>query len=68
MRRELRRHAINIELRDARNDEGHKQALMDGGGRYKVPCLHISNEAGEPIWLYESNDIITYLKKELKLA
>ena len=68
VRRELRRQAINIELRDARNDEVHKQALIDGGGRYKVPCLHISNEAGEPTWLYESNDIITYLQNELKVS
>ena len=36
VRRELRRHALNIELRDARNDEEHKQALINGGGRFKV--------------------------------
>ena len=68
VRRELHRHALNVELRDARNDEAHKQALVDDGGRYKVPYLHIENDSGEPTWLYESDDIIAYLKNDLKLA
>jgi glutaredoxin len=68
VRRQIRRHALNIELRDARNDETHKQALIDGGGQHKVPCLRIQNVAGDDTWLYESNDIISYLGRELKLA
>ena len=68
VRRELRRHALNIELRDARNDEEHKQALINGGGRFKVLCLQISSGSGEKTCLYESDDIIAYLKSELELA
>ena len=68
VRRQIRRHALNIELRDTRNDETHKQALIDGGGRHKVPCLRIQNAAGDDTWLYESNDIISYLDRELKLT
>ena len=68
VRRELRRHAIKIELRDARKVEAHKQALIEGGGRYKVPCLQISNEKEELTWLYESDEIINYLKKELNIV
>ena len=68
VRRQIRRHALNIELRDARNDETHKAALIDGGGRHKVPCLQIRDAGGETTWLYESDDIISYLKTELKLA
>ncbi|MGB0629539.1 MAG: glutaredoxin family protein [Alphaproteobacteria bacterium] len=68
VRRELRRHGLNIELRDARNDAAHKQALIEGGGRFKVPCLQIAADTGEPTWLYESDDIIAYLKKDLQLA
>ena len=68
VRRQIRRHAINIELRDARHDETHKQALIDGGGRHKVPCLRVKNAAGEDTWLYESDEIISYLNTELKLA
>lgn len=68
VRREIRRHGLNIELRDARNDPAHKEALIAGGGRHKVPCLQISNGGGQPTWLYESDDIIAYLKKDLELA
>ena len=68
VRREIRRHALNIELRDARNDETHKQDLIAGGGRHQVPCLRVKNPAGEDTWMYESADIISYLKQELKLA
>lgn len=68
VRREIRRYGLNIELRDARNDETHKQALIAGGGRHKVPCLQISGDGAEPTWLYESDDIIAYLKKDLELA
>lgn len=68
VRREIRRYALNIELRDARNDEKHKADLISGGGRHMVPCLRIKGDGGEPTWLYESSDIISYLKSELKLA
>ena len=68
VRREIRRHGLNIELRDARNDPVHKQALIDGGGRHKVPCLRMKNADGDDTWMYESDDIIAYLKKDLQLA
>ena len=56
-------HALNvkIELRDAKNNQQFRQELEQQGGRIKVPCLRIE-EAGEVRWLYESNDIIDYLK------
>ena len=68
VRRQIRKYALDIELRDARNDETHKQALIDGGGRHKVPCLQVQTDAGDTTWLYESDAIISYLKTELKLA
>lgn len=68
VRREIRRYALNIELRDARNDEKHKADLISGGGRHKVPCLQVKTESGGVTWLYESGEIISYLKSELKLA
>lgn len=63
VRRAMKRQSINIDLRDAKNDESHKQALLEGGGRVKVPCLRIENN-GETQWMYESSDIIAYLEKE----
>ena len=57
-------HALNIqvELRDAKNNEQFRQELLEQGGRIKVPCLRIE-EAGEVRWMYESNDIIAYLQE-----
>jgi len=68
VRRVMRKHALNIELRDAKNDPTFKEELTSQGGKHKVPCLRIENEAGEVTWLYESNDIISFLQTEFKLA
>lgn len=68
VRRELKRHALNIELRDAKNDIGIKAELVREGGRHKVPCLRTENPDGTVQWLYESNDIIAHLKKVFKLS
>lgn len=68
VRRQIRKYALNIELRDARNDPAHREALIAGGGRHKVPCLRIAGESGADTWLYESDEIVSYLRTELKLA
>lgn len=51
---------INIEYRDAKNNEIHRAELLEKGGEIKVPCLRIE-EGGTSRWLYESSDIINYL-------
>ena len=61
-RRTLHRLNVPVALRDAKNDAQHRQALLEGGGRVKVPCLRIE-EQGEVTWMYESKDIIAYLDK-----
>ena len=48
---------IELPMRDIVADEDARQALIDVGGKQQVPCLFID---GEP--LYESNDIIQYLR------
>ena len=68
VRREFKRHSLNIELRDAKNDLDIKTELVQEGGRHKVPCLRIDNADGTVHWLYESNDIIAHLKKEFNLV
>ena len=37
--------------------------LLAGGGKDQVPCLRIENENGDVRWLYESIDIVRYLKQ-----
>ena len=39
----------------------HRQLVAEGG-KMQVPCLRIE-EGGKVRWLYESGDIIQYLKK-----
>ena len=61
-RRTLHRLNVPVTLRDAKNDEVHRQALLEHGGKIKVPCLRIE-EQGESRWLYESKAIIAYLNE-----
>lgn len=49
-----------IEFLDIVKDDSAKKRLVDEGGMNQVPCLFID---GKP--MYESSDIIEYLKSEL---
>ncbi len=60
-RQALRRLSLHIELRDAQNDPQHRQALLEGGGEIKVPCLRITGDDGQVTWMYESERIIEWL-------
>ena len=62
-RRAIHRLNVDLELRDIKHDQNRK-TLEAEGGRVKVPCLRIE-EGGSVKWLYESNDIISYLDKQL---
>lgn len=62
VRRAMKREGLQINLVNTKDDV-HRTELVNGGGRHKVPCLKIA-KPNEPVeWLYESNDIIVYLKK-----
>ena len=61
-RRALHRLNVPMTLRDAQNDPVQRDRLLVGGGKVKVPCLHIQEE-GQSRWLYESNAIIAYLEQ-----
>lgn len=39
--------------------------LITGGGKSQVPCLRIETGSGDVRWLYESIDIVRYLKTRL---
>ncbi|BBP04697.1 hypothetical protein TPL01_30230 [Sulfuriferula plumbiphila] len=61
VRRELSRLSLDIALLDAQKQPQNREALLQGGGRIKVPCLKITDEQGNIQWMYESSDIIQYL-------
>ena len=63
VRRELGRLSLDISLLDAQNQPQNREALLQGGGQVKVPCLKITDEKGGVQWMYESTDIIQYLHK-----
>jgi glutaredoxin len=63
VRQELRRLSLTVELRNTQHDPAHRQALLDGGGKPQVPCLAIAEANGQTRWLYESSDIIAYLRE-----
>ncbi|WP_259102184.1 glutathione S-transferase N-terminal domain-containing protein [Pseudomonas sp. JUb42] len=61
-RRTLRRLNVPVALRDAKNSEIDRQALLEQGGKIKVPCLRIE-EGDKTVWMYESKVIIDYLNQ-----
>jgi glutaredoxin len=66
VRRHLRKHSLNIELRDAKNDMEIKNELVREGGKHKVPCLRIEIDAQNVKWLYSSEEICTFLDSKLE--
>lgn len=63
VRQEMRRLALPISCLDAQGEGRHRDDLLRGGGRAMVPCLRITDQAGESQWLYESSAIIAYLRE-----
>lgn len=61
-RRALHRLNVPMTLHDAKNNAEQRERLLTGGGKIKVPCLHIQKQ-GQSQWLYESNEIIAYLEQ-----
>ncbi len=63
VRREINRLSLTIALLDAQTQPQNREALLQGGGRVKVPCLKITDEQGGVQWMYESSEIIRYLQE-----
>ncbi|MFZ6749821.1 glutathione S-transferase N-terminal domain-containing protein [Undibacterium sp. Ren11W] len=64
VRQEMRRLSLKIELRDAQHHAENRDTLLAQGGSAKVPCLRIAAADGSVSWMYESNDIIAYLRQQ----
>ena len=68
VRQEMHRLSLNIELIDAQQEGKNREALVSGGGKAKVPCLRITDTVGKNQWMYESGEIITYLRRRFDAA
>ena len=66
VRRFFKRETLNVDLVDAKQ-ENFKQELIQNGGKEKVPCLKVELKDKSVRWIYESNDIIEFISKEIKL-
>lgn len=63
VRHEMDRLSLPINLLDAQHDSKYSAELLQGGGKVQTPCLRISDSHGNVRWMYESNDIIQYLRQ-----
>jgi glutaredoxin len=64
VRKEMARLGLDIELRDAQHNQQHREALKNGGGKVKTPCLLITDDEGNEQWMYESEDIKAWLNQK----
>lgn len=63
VRQEMRRLTLNITQLDAQYTGKNRNELINQGGQAKVPCLRITTPEGNTEWLYESGEIIKYLRQ-----
>lgn len=56
---------IDIALVNISEDKKASDALLQEGGKTMVPCLKIDHDDGSSQWMYESDDIIDYLKSQI---
>ena len=68
VRREMGRLSLNIQHVDAQPPGADRDTLTREGGQTKVPCLKITDAAGNSQWLYDSEKIIGYLRKQFATA
>lgn len=65
VRRAMKRDGIKLDIRNIKSQPDYREELLAGGGKAKVPCLRIEEQNGDVKWMYESNDIIAYLKTQI---
>ena len=59
VRQEMRRLSLPIDKHDAQHNPVNRDALLQGSGASKVPCLKITDANGQTQWLQDSNAIVT---------
>jgi glutaredoxin len=61
-RRAISRLDLKIQTHEASPETSYSQELLREGGQLQVPCLKIKEADGSFRWMYESDEIIGYLK------
>ncbi len=60
----LKRMRLKIPLKNIHERKEYLDELVAGGGKKQVPCLRIESSTGQTQWLYESTDIIRYIRRK----
>ncbi|NML84894.1 glutaredoxin domain-containing protein [Polaromonas sp.] len=68
VRQEISRLSLKIQRVDAQHEGRDRQELLQRGGHAKVPCLKITDSAGNTQWLYDSEKIKAYLQARFVAA
>ncbi|MEO8117924.1 MAG: glutathione S-transferase N-terminal domain-containing protein [Rhodoferax sp.] len=68
VRQEMRRLSLKIERLNVQKMGKNREDLMLGGGQVKLPCLKITDQAGNSQWLYDSGEIVAYLRGRFAAA
>ena len=63
VRRSTANLGLEVESRNILREPGRREELIEEGGKGMVPCLRIEYPDSRVEWLYESADIIDYLKR-----
>jgi glutathione S-transferase len=59
----LRGHQHQIQLAST-SESDNRSVLINGGGKGQVPCLRIESAEGDVQWMYESDDILRYVRQQ----
>lgn len=59
----IERLGLAVEIRDVRQEPRYREELIREGGSSMVPCLRIEHADGRVEWMYESADIVDYLRE-----
>jgi len=62
-RQAIKQTGLNIEQRNVSKQPQYRSELIKEGGKSQVPCLRIEKENGDVHWLYESQDIIQFIRQ-----
>lgn len=46
------------------SDSDNRNQLLCGGGKGQVPCMRIELDDGNIQWMYESDDILNYVRDQ----
>ncbi len=63
VRTAISEYGINVESRNIHVNPKHFLDLNQYGGKPQVPCLLIEKTDGNKEWLYESTEIVAFLKQ-----